>query len=169
MLKVIESVIPSESLVMKYLKDGAFVDCYCLDIQKAVTLECYIEAFYTTTVFKIERTLLSVATFKFASDNDAASLAEGSSDKYSIWSVERRDPNQVVLCEFTKSTRSWLMVESSRADEGKTRLYFGSVVIPREVSETGEPTFSFVFHLLGYFHKLYSKALLGAAHRKLMR
>ena len=48
----------------------------------------------------------------------------------------------------------------------RTRLYFGSAVIPR-VGADGERKFGLAFHALIGLHKLYSRALLKAAISRL--
>jgi hypothetical protein len=170
MSKILEAEIPNNALSARYKKEGAFVDCYYIDIPNDVTLEQYIKAFYTTPPFKVERTILSIITRRSATDQDAAELALGNSERYSIWTVEDRDINQILLREFTGATRSCLMVEPSSTDtEAMTRLFFGSVVIPKKVLENGQGSFGLLFHLLGGFHKLYSKVLLKAAFNKLLK
>jgi len=169
MPKIIETEVPLDALSVGYLKEGAFVDCYYIDIPKEVTLEQYIQAFYTTFLFKVERSVLSLVTFTLAKDSEAVDLSLGKTERYSIWTVEKRKSDQILLCEFTENTRSWLSVKVIKV-EGviTTRLYFGSVVIPKSVSENGEGNFGFIFHLLGKFHKVYSKSLLNAAYKKLI-
>ena len=170
MSKIIEAEIPSHALSAKYLEEGAFVDCYYIEIPEEITLDKYIEAFYTTPLFKVERTILSIATFKSATDRDAAELSLGKSSSYSIWTVESRKSNQVLLCDFTRKTRSWLMVKTSKNEDSViSRLFFGSVVVPSKVSESGHASFGLLFHLFSRFHLSYSKALLNAAYKKLLR
>jgi hypothetical protein len=69
----------------------------------------------------------------------------------------------LLMCDYLRRTRSWLMVEPLEAG---TRLYFGSVVVPvRDASgrlELGSPYSA----LLG-FHKLYSRILLASARSRL--
>jgi len=165
MPKVIASELPSHALSASYKEQGAFVDCYYIDIAKDVGLDNYIQAFYTTALFKVERSLLSLATFKRTKDDEAVKLSLGESDSYSIWTVEGRQSNQIMLRDFTGNTRSWLMVEkasgggcdSNRDSEMSTRLYFGSVVVPKDVTENGAGSFGVLFHLLGKFHQVYSR------------
>ena len=165
MTQIHTSDLPSNALLEKYKQAGAFVDCYYINMNKQVTLAEYIHAFYTTPIFKIERTILSIFARRPSSDSQAKELSLGNSDTFSIWSVEQRLENQILLCEFTGNTRSWLMVATSKTDASNTRLYFGSTVIPKE-SDDGKKTFGVLFHLLGGFHRLYSRALLKAAAKK---
>jgi len=174
MPKVIASELPSHALSTSYKEQGAFVDCYYIDITKDISLDKYIQAFYTTAIFKLERSLLSLATFKCTKDDEAIELSLEKSDSYSIWTVEGRQSNQIMLRDFTGNTRSWLMVEKSSGSDSNrdggisTRLYFGSVVVPKGVTESGQGSFGVLFHLFGKFHQLYSKALINAAYRRLL-
>jgi hypothetical protein len=175
MSKVFETELPSHALTASYKEQGAFFDCYYIDIEKEISLDKYIQAFYTTPLFKLERSLLSLATFKHGKDDDALQLSQGKIDHYSVWTVEGRESNQIMLRDFTGNTRSWLMVKKasgsdcdSNKDRGiSTRLYFGSVVVPKGVTESGQGSFGVLFHLFGKFHQLYSKALISAAYRRL--
>lgn len=169
MPKVIASELPNDTLSALYQKQGAFVDCYYIDIAIDISLAEYIQAFYTTSIFKLERSLLSLATLKCTRDDKAVELSLGRSDNYSIWTVEGRESNQIMLRDFTGNTRSWLMVEKSSGSEISTRLYFGSVVVPKDKAKNGQASFGVLFHLFGKFHQVYSRALLKAAYRKLLR
>ncbi|GLX78586.1 hypothetical protein tinsulaeT_19260 [Thalassotalea insulae] len=163
-------LLPENALSIKYAHQGAHTDCYYIDIPKKVTLTQYIEAFYTTPVFKIEHIILSIFAKKHVSNNDISALANGNSNQFSIWTVEDKSNNQILLCEFTKSTRSWLMTASlEHLNQPVTRLYFGSVVVPRTVSSSGKSTFGILFHVFSGFHKLYSRALLKSAFNALVK
>ena len=81
--------------------------------------------------------------------------------------------DQLLLCAIDGRTRSWLMVSAADVS-GRTRLYFGSAVLPKPMpvnspSATGKPSLGFVFKALLGFHKLYSRALLSAAAARLTR
>lgn len=167
MSKPMEIELPDIALSVKYREKGAFVDCYYIDIPKEISLEKYIQAFYTTILFKVERGILSISTLKFASDKDAVQLSLGQTKDYSIWSVENRQDNQILLAEFTGKTKSWLMVQPRK--NSMTRLYFGSVVVPKNLSDSGQASFGLLFHVLSKFHQIYSRALLKAATKKLMK
>jgi len=169
MPKVFESELPIIALSTIYKEQGAFVDCYYIDIEKNISLDEYIQAFYTTGLFKLERCLLSLATFTRTKDDEAIELSLGKSDSYSIWTVEGRESNQIMLRDFTGNTRSWLMVKNFDEHEMSTRLYFGSVVVPKNITENKQASFGVIFHLFGKFHQIYSRALLSAAFRKLKR
>lgn len=162
--------LPKKALSLKYVSSGAYIDCFFLDISRKVNLEEYIEAFYTTPIFKIERTILSIFAHRPSTDDDVAQLSLGLTDHFSAWTIECRLPNQILLCDFTKKTRSWLMTVSQESNQAPiTRLYFGSVVVPKSVSAAGQTSFGLIFHLLSSFHHLYSRMLLNAAYKKLKK
>ena len=50
--------IPTTAFLLKYQDGGAFADCYVVRVEGAVTQSGFVKAFYTTRLFKIERTLL---------------------------------------------------------------------------------------------------------------
>jgi hypothetical protein len=142
------------------------VDCYCVEVADAISLPHYVFAFYTTRVFKLERFILKWCVAKPSSDVQAKQLAMGVIDTFAAWSVEGRDHDQILLCDFMGSTRSWLMTLPI-AGSSRTRLYFGSAVVPAISSKTGKSTLGLRFRLLLGFHKIYSKLLLRAAAKRL--
>jgi hypothetical protein len=164
--------VPPNSLLRAY-KDGAgFADCYVAEVPGAVTQAAFIEAFYTSPLFKIERTLLHYLASRPATDADAKQLAGGKASKFSAWRVEGQSASELLLADFTGRTRSWLMAAPVAGPDQalKTRLYFGSAVVPRS-GKAGraaqEPRMGWVFHALLGFHRLYSRLLLRAASRRL--
>lgn len=162
------SELPADALLGKYRQGGAFTDCYSVDVGRHVSQAAYVEAFYTSVVFKVERLLLAWFLSRPATDLQARALAEGQLDAFAIWTVEGRSAQQLLLCDFQGRTRSWLMsapVEVNGAPG--TRLYFGSAVVPVRDRRTGEATMGFVFRALLGFHKLYSRLLLRAAVARL--
>jgi hypothetical protein len=124
----------------------------------------YIEAFYSTRLFKIERLLLAWLVAKPSTDLQAAALAAGRLDTFAAWQVEGRTDDQLLMCDFQGRTRSWLMSEAvSGAVTPATRLYFGSAVVPATRARSGGGRMGFGFRVLLGFHKLYSQILLRAA------
>ena len=163
--------LPDNALLCKYLYAGAYTDCYFTELARPVSLAEYVEAFYTTAVFKSERLLLKWFASRPSSDMQARRLASGSLDSFAAWRVESRNSDQVLLADFTGRTRSWLMVasvENGGASPG-TRLYFGSAVVPVVNTKTGKSALGFAFRPLLGFHKLYSRVLLLAARSRLSR
>lgn len=157
--------LPPNALLARYEKTNkAHTDCFSTIINHKINLSDYIQAFYTTRLFKIERLILTLIG-KPSNDNKAKELAENDQNDFAAWTVEDRNNNQILLCDFMGKTRSWLMVEAIENDQ-HTKLYFGSAVVfgSKDLSES-KPSSG--FSLLSRFHVLYSKALLSAARRKL--
>ena len=51
--------LPQGALLAKYLRGGTYADCYVTEVARPVSHAEYVEAFYTTAVFKVERLLLA--------------------------------------------------------------------------------------------------------------
>ena len=162
--------LPQTALLNKYKRQGAYTDCYFIDVPRAVSQAEYVEAFYTTGVFRIERTILALFASKPSTDLQVKQLANGETKDFAAWSVEDRAPNQLLLCDFLGRTRSWLMsVVDESGDSSKTRLYFGSAVVPNVDPVSGRVSLGFGFHALMGFHRLYSRILMQSAHSQLLR
>jgi hypothetical protein len=160
--------LPEHALLQRYAGPGGYADCYAIELPRAVSHAQFVEAFYTTAVFKLERWILRVAAKRPSTDADAAQLARGECETFAAWSVEARSPDQLLLCDMAGRTRSWLMVAAlPTQDTTGTRLYFGSAVVPRRDPQTGQRNMGWLFSALLGFHKLYSRMLLGAAVRRL--
>lgn len=157
-------VLPQGALLDRYRLEGAYTDCYFVDLPRWVSHSEYVEAFYTTAIFKVERQVLALLARRPASDEDAKHLARGEVSRFSAWDVEARAPNQLLLCDFLGRTRSWLMsAPAEGGSQSATRLYFGSAYIPKRDRTSGRVSFGLAFHALGGFHRVYSRVLLGAA------
>jgi hypothetical protein len=157
--------IPQYSLLRKY-KDGiGFADCYVTEVAGTVSQAAFIEAFYTSSLFKLERTLLRLFASKPATDADARLLAAGGASGFSAWRVEGQSSSELLLADFTGRTRSWLMAlpADGPGHAAGTRLYFGSAVVPRSGAGIAKPSMGWLFHALLGFHRLYSRWLLRAA------
>ena len=126
----------------------------------------FVEAFYTTWLFKLERWILARFVARPSTDAEARALALGQGHRFAAWTVEQRAPDQVLLQDFTGRTCSWLMTKAA-AEPGSTLLYFGSVVTSVRDASTGRPSLGPVHGRLIGFHRLYSRMLIGAAVRKL--
>jgi hypothetical protein len=162
--------LPADALLNRYAgSDGAYADCYVADIARTVSHAEFVEAFYTTALFKLERLLLRMLVSRPSTDAQARQLAQGELGSFAAWSVEGRAPNQVLLSDFTGRTKSWLMVAGpGNGASTHTRLLFGSAVVPMHSTKTGQGG-RFVFKALLGFHKLYSRVLLRAAKARLSR
>jgi hypothetical protein len=72
------------------------------------------------------------------------------------------------MADFQGRTRAWLMVApAGNGADARTRLYYGSAVVPIQDANTGKATLGFVFGALMGFHKLYSHVLLYSARSRL--
>ena len=158
--------LPTNALLTKYANAGAYTDCFTTDITRPGSHAEFVETFYTGRLFKLERLLLSVLLSKPSTDLQARQLAAGELNEFAAWRVEARADDQLLLCAIDGRTRSWLMVSAAESSGG-TRLYFGSAVVPVKNASTGKSEMGFVFKALLGFHKLYSRALLSAAARRL--
>ena len=58
MLSVEQCSLPDNSRLSSYSKEGSYADGYTTGILGRVTLADFVTAFYTTVIFKIERTIL---------------------------------------------------------------------------------------------------------------
>jgi hypothetical protein len=150
--------LPGSALLQRYREQGDYTDCFAIEVPGQVTQAAFVEAFYTTAPFRLERMLLALFVARPSRDAEARDLASGRSERFAAWSVEGRAPDQLLMCDLAGSTRSWLMSEP--AGQG-TRLYFGSAVVR---SRQGA-----VFRALLGFHQHYSRILLRAAAARVLK
>ena len=168
MFKIESCPIPEDALLNDYLSADTYTDCYLTTIQGSVSQSRFVTAFYTSPVFRLERFLLQVAASRPSTDTEAEKLATGASDVFAAWDVEARTDNQLLMSDFSRRTRSWLMtVPATNAGASCTRLYFGSAVVPVKNPKTGALTPGWMFRALLGFHKVYSVVLLYAARSRL--
>lgn len=157
-------------MLTAYRSAGGYADCYATGIDRPVSHAEYVEAFYTTWLFKLERLVLKFLVAKPSTDAEARQLAQGLRESFAAWTVEGRAPDQLLMCDFQAKTRSWLMVANEMRDGAQvTRLYFGTGIVPVTDKNTGAKSLSLEFRALLGFHKLYSRALLKAARSRLSR
>ncbi len=167
--------LPLRSVLQPYAGGPGYADCYRADLPRRVSQAEFIEAFYSTGLFKLERRLLGWVARRPATDHDARQLSLGAVTVFSAWRVEAQTPAQLLLCDVTGRTRSWLMAVPADADAGReagvggTRLYFGSAVVPLRAGAGGRSGMGWGFHALLGFHRLYARLLLGAARSRLLQ
>jgi hypothetical protein len=161
--------LPDAALLGKYARDANHTDCYVIDIPGSVSHAEFVEAFYTTWLFRIERGILGSLARRPSTDAQIAALAAATLDEFAAWHVERRVSNQLLLCDFQGRTRSWLMSTKIDGEVGRSRLYFGSAVVARTDPESGESSLGATYRALLVFHKCYSRLLLGTAAARLRR
>jgi len=152
-------------LLMGYSGGGGYADCFVIEMAARISLARYVEAFYTSGLFKLERLVLTLAA-RPSSDLQAVELAAGRGCAFAAWDVESRAVDQLLMRDVTGRTRSWFMVAPSA---GGTRLYFGSAITAHRQSTSGPATVGPMFRALVELHKLYSRALLAAARGRLLR
>jgi len=159
--------VPAPSFLHHYKEAPGFTDCYMVEVLGVFSQEAFVEAFYTSPLFKLERAILTYLASMPSTDADARALACGKLMTFSAWTVERQSSSELLLADFTGRTRSWLMAvpgaENNHA--ATTRLYFGSAVIPCSHRATTTSSMGWPFYALAGFHRLYSRLLLSAASR----
>jgi len=161
-----KSPTPSNTLIQIYvLTPHAYTDCYSTDLPFPISFPEYLLTFYTTPLFKLERLILLLVR-KPSTDEEARQLAEGKRTTFAAWTVEAREENQILMCDFIGRTRSWLMTAPT---ENGTRLYFGSAVVSEEHPKFEKVPLGLFFHALLSFHKIYSVLLLYSARSSLAR
>ena len=160
--------VPAMSLLSGYTVPGTYADCYETRLSGSATHAQFVEAFYTTPLFRLERLLLGAFASRPSTDAQAKQLALGEVSEFAAWRVESRAGDEVLLC--AGRTRSWLMVcASSDGLAGGTRLLFGSAVVGRRSAGHRRNGLGAAFRALLGFHKLYSLALLHSARSRLTR
>lgn len=157
--------LPQGALLQGYRDRRAYTDCFYIDLPFAVTLADYIDAFYTTWLFRLERWVLAALVAKPSTDAEATALAQGQRTRFAAWTTEAREAGQIVMRDYQSKTCSWLMCAPQ--DDSVTRLYFGSAVVPARIRPDGTTDLGVGFNQLIGFHRLYSVALLTAAATRL--
>jgi hypothetical protein len=161
--------LPEATLLAQLRRSGCYTDCFTLTLPMVATQAQFIEAFYTTRLFKMERLVLRVLAGSVSTDAQAADLANGSGSAFAVWQVNMRTAGELLLTDETGRTSSWLMaVPDHSSGESGTRLFFGSAIKPRRASVVdGQAQFGPLFHGLLGLHNLYSRRLLEAAAKRL--
>lgn len=136
-----------------------YTDSFAVDVEKVITLSDYARAFYGSWVFGLERAILMTAYRRRMPVGDALKIAEGQGERFAVWQLEARCEDEMLLADDSGRTRSWLAIEPFGQ---RTRLWFGSAVLPKPGSEI-----SGLVNALMPVHKLYSRVLLGAARRRI--
>lgn len=158
--------LPEAALLRSYAEAGAYTDCYGTDVARPVSLAEYLDAFYNSRLFRIERLILAWFVSRPSTDAQARELAAGTRDRYAAWNVEARAADQLLMCDFMGRTRSWLMRDYD-SERQSTRLYFGSALVPSVGRRSGKASMGLPFRALLGFHVLYSRMLLRAAAARL--
>jgi hypothetical protein len=165
--------VPATSLLKTY-RDGPhpqaweqFSDCFTTTVDRPVSLDEFVYAFYTSPVFRLERAVLRLLKLP-STDAEARAVAEGTGDTFAAWRVGQRTATQLLMCDVMGRTRSWFAVTPlGAASQSGTVLQFGSGIAATIDAATGQRGRSLGFRLLGDFHIAYSHVLLGAAKARL--
>ena len=158
-----EAPLPDGALLQEFVDRGEYTDCFVALAASEVTFPTYVESFYTTGLFKLERLILKWLLSLPSTDQQARQISRAEINSFAAWNEYSRSDNQLVMMDFRKQTCSWFMLIP---EDNKNRLYFGSAVMRNEVTPTGRKMKWTYRWLLG-FHRLYSRALLQAAVRRL--
>ena len=154
--------VPRDGLLSRYVaREGCYTDCFEVMHPLEVDLLAFVTAFYTTWLFRLERLVLTLALRQRIRDADVAALAAEDRDSFAACRVEGREAGQILLCDLSGHTRSWLAVAPKEG--GVTRLLFGSAVVARDGKMSGG------VRAMIPLHRFYSRALLRLAERKLRR
>ena len=156
--------VPASAMLNTYSTNGAYADCYRTEVPGRVSFPEFVFAFYTTSLFKLERSILKLTVAKPSTDIQAKQLADGSLGQFAAWHVESRSENELLMRDFRGRTRSWLMViPVNTTGAAQTCLYFGSAVLPIREPKTGKSSIGTTYQTLLGFHKIYSILLLYSA------
>ena len=165
MLSIKKCPIPPNTLLIKYSGNGTYTDCYCTEVVGAVPFPEFIFAFYTTALFKLERWILAWTVARPSTDKQVRELANRVGNTFAAWHVEERRENEILMCDLLGRTRSWLM--TAPVDDSRTRLYFGSAVVPVQNPRTGKVSLGPIYQSLLGFHQIYSALLLYSAKQRI--
>jgi len=156
---------PEDALLARYTvsDDGTplphYTDCFSAQVSRAVDIEAFLHAFYTTPLFRCERLILRLFGLR-STDAGIDTFLAGRQQRFAAWTLEDRSDDQLLMCDVYGRTRSWFRV----AREGTaTRLYFGSAVV------ADGARLPMLYRALLPAHRFYSRQLLNAAARKLTR
>ncbi len=154
--------VPRDALLSSYVdREGCYTDCFEVMHPLEADLSAFITAFYTTWLFRLERVVLTLVLRRRIRDRDVGALAADETDQFAAWTVEARQPGQILLCDLSGSTRSYLAIAPK--DGGVTRLLFGSAVVSK-----GD-NLPFLIRATIPLHRFYSRALLRLAEWKMRR
>lgn len=158
-----EAPLPDGALLQEFVDRGEYTDCFVVSVGADVTFPEYVEAFYTTRLFKAERLILNWLISRPSTDEEARQVARNEIHAFAAWNEHSRSDNQLVMMDIRQQTCSWFML---MPQENGNRLYFGSAVMRGQETSSGRKM-KWTYRCLLGFHRLYSRALLQAAARRL--
>jgi hypothetical protein len=139
------------------------------EVDGIVSLARFVEAFYTTVLFRIERMILKWLFSWPSTDQQVRELATARATRFAAWRVTARTDSELLLTDVSGRTSSWFMIEpiETQGLQARTRLYFGSAIAPGERSGHAVKRRGLANRALLGFHKLYSVLLLAAARSRI--
>lgn len=146
--------LPGISLLARRRGPECYRDALRAEVPGRVSLAELIAAFYGGGAFLPERLALRLIG-RGAGRAEIAALAEGRTTRFAAWTVEAREPDQILLADFQDFTCSWLWAEPLA---NGTALWFGSGVRRPERA---------VVQRLMPVHRWYARRLLAGAVRGL--
>ncbi len=160
-----EAPLPDGALLQEFVDRHEYTDCFVTLVRAEVTFPAYVESFYTTRLFKLERHILKWLISRPSTDEEARRVSCNEIKEFAAWTEHRRSDNQLVMMDLRQQTCSWFMLVPQ---EGASLLYFGSAVM-RDRETTQGKTLKWTYQCLLGFHRLYSRALLQAAARRVCK
>ena len=158
-MDIVETAVPQGSLIAPFAEMAAHhTDCFECANPNGAGLDPFVRAFYTQPLFQAERVVLRIAARAPSTDAQAEALAAGKAERFAVWRVADRTATDLLMRERSGRTMSWLQATPDV-------LRFGSVVVPVR-GRGGALTLGPVFDSLMGAHKLYSRALLAGAARR---
>ena len=158
-----EVPLPEGALLGEFVDRGEYTDCFVASVAGDVTFPEYVESFYTTRLFKLERHILRWLASMPSTDDEAREVSRNEIHEFAAWTEYRRSDNQLVMMDFRQQTCSWFMLAPQ--DSGSL-LYFGSAVMRNRETKQGK-SLTWTYRCLLGFHRLYSRALLQAAVKRI--
>lgn len=124
-MAVAAAPLPLDSLLARLRGAECYRDAFRVEVLRRVDLAVFLRAFYGSAAFLPERLALGLIG-RGATRADVQALAEGRTDRFAAWTVEAREPHQILMRDFRNATCNWLMAEPT--GERATTLWFGSAV-----------------------------------------
>ena len=82
-MAVRSAALPDHALLQAFAAAGDYADCFATDLPRTVSHAQYVEAFYTTWLFRLERWILKWAIARPSTDDEARQLAAGAVERFS--------------------------------------------------------------------------------------
>lgn len=163
--------LPHRASILRYRLPGNYVDCFGATLRGTIGVEQLLASFLTAPAFRPERWLLACALDMRSGDGEAQALARGDRQAFAAWSVEERDAEQVLLCDFLGHTRSWFMTEPGSEPGGGivTRVRYGTAIVRRDMHGVAHWGWSLAFWPLLPLHRLYARILLASTLGRITR